>query len=78
MKSFKFTHLTIALLFLVSLFDAGNNFAIANPDPSEMVNQFERTAGKYEGCRRSGAKGICAMGEFVGTTEGKSVIGFAS
>ena len=72
MKLFTFTYSTIAIL-LVGLFGAGNNLAIANPDPTEMVNQFERTSGKYEGFRRSGAKGICAMGEFVGSAEGKNI-----
>ena len=72
MKLFTFTYSTIAI-FLVGLFGAGNNLAIANPDPTEMVNQFERTSGKYEGFRRSGAKGICAMGEFVGSAEGKNI-----
>ena len=72
MKLFTFTYSTIAIL-LVGLFGAGNNLAIANPDPTEMVNQFERTSGKYEGFRRSGAKGICAMGEFVGSAEGRNI-----
>jgi catalase len=72
MKLFTFTYSTIAIL-LVGLFGAGNNLAIANPDPTEMVNQFERTSGKYEGFRRSGAKGSCAMGEFVGSAEGKNI-----
>lgn len=72
MKSFKFTYLTIAIL-LIGLFGAGNNFVMAQPDPTEIVNQFERTSGKYEGFRRSGAKGICAMGEFVGSVEGKNI-----
>jgi catalase len=72
MKLFTFSYSTIAIL-LVGLFGAGNNLAIANPDPTEMVNQFERTSGKYEGFRRSGAKGICAMGEFVGSAEGKNI-----
>jgi catalase len=29
-------------------------------DPIAMIDQFEATAGKFEGYRRSGAKGICA------------------
>jgi catalase len=51
----------------------GSNFALADPDPISMVNQFEMTAGKFEGFRRSGAKGVCASGEFVGSPEGKSI-----
>ena len=42
-------------------------------DPSAFVNQFEATFGKFEGYRRSGAKGICAMGEFVGTAEARAL-----
>jgi len=41
--------------------------------PVALVDQFEATGGKFEGYRRSGAKGICAMGEFVGSAEGKSI-----
>lgn len=42
-------------------------------DPATMVNQFEATFGKYEGYRRSGAKGICASGEFVGTANARAL-----
>ena len=45
----------------------------ANPDPSKMVDQFEATSGKFDGFRRSGAKGICAMGEFVGSAAGRHI-----
>ncbi len=72
MKSFKFTYFIIAFL-LVGLLGVFNNFAMANPDPNEMLNQFERTSGKYEGFRRSGAKGVCAMGEFIGSAEGRNI-----
>lgn len=51
--------------------------AQANPgtpvDPSAFINQFESTFGKFEGYRRSGAKGICATGEFVGTSDARSL-----
>jgi len=40
--------------------------------PVALVDQFEATGGKFEGYRRSGAKGICAMGEFVGSAEAKT------
>jgi catalase len=72
MKSVKCIHLTTTFL-LLGLFGVDHHFAIANPNPTEMINQFERTSGKYEGFRRSGAKGICAMGEFVGSAEGKNI-----
>jgi catalase len=42
-------------------------------DPSAIIDQFEATFGKFEGYRRSGAKGICAMGEFVGTAEARAL-----
>jgi len=45
----------------------------ANPDPNAMVNQFEATNGKFDGFRRSGAKGICATGEFIGSAEGRKI-----
>ena len=42
-------------------------------DPTRMVDAFEATNGKFEGYRRSGAKGICATGEFVGSPEGRAL-----
>jgi catalase len=42
-------------------------------DPVKMVDAFEAAGGKFEGYRRSGAKGICATGEFVGSTEGRTL-----
>ena len=47
--------------------------AAAQVDPSRMVDQFEATFGKFEGFRRSGAKGVCATGEFVGNAEGRAL-----
>ena len=42
-------------------------------DPTRMVDAFEATNGKFEGFRRSGAKGICAVGEFVGSPDGRAL-----
>ena len=42
-------------------------------DPVKMVDSFEAAGGKFEGYRRSGAKGICATGEFVGSTDGRTL-----
>lgn len=42
-------------------------------DPSAFIDQFESTFGKFEGYRRSGAKGICAVGEFVGTADARAL-----
>ncbi len=47
--------------------------AAAPVDPNTFLNQFESTFGKFEGFRRSGAKGICALGEFVGTAEARTL-----
>lgn len=48
----------------------GNNAPV---NPVTFVNQFETTTGKFEGYRRSGAKGICALGEFVGTADARAL-----
>jgi len=42
-------------------------------DPTTFVNQFEATGGKFAGYRRSGAKGICASGEFMGSADAKAL-----
>jgi catalase len=47
--------------------------SLAAVDPVAMIDQFEATAGKFEGYRRSGAKGICAMGEFVGSAAARDL-----
>ena len=45
----------------------------AQVDPSRMVDTFERVGGKFDGFRRSGAKGVCAVGEFIGSAEGRAL-----
>jgi catalase len=47
--------------------------ASAQVDPGRMVDTFERAGGKFEGFRRSGAKGVCAVGEFVGSADGRAL-----
>ena len=47
--------------------------AFAQVDPSKMVDAFERANGKFEGFRRSGAKGLCATAEFIGSAEGRAL-----
>ena len=47
--------------------------ADAPVDPNTFLNQFESTFGKFDGFRRSGAKGICATGEFVGTPDARAL-----
>jgi catalase len=66
-----------ALAAATSLFTLGalaqSPASPAPVDPSAFVDQFEASFGKFEGYRRSGAKGICAMGEFVGTAEARAL-----
>jgi len=47
--------------------------AAAQVDPGRFLDQFEATFGKFEGFRRSGAKGVCATGEFVGRAEARAL-----
>ncbi len=47
--------------------------SLAQVDPSRMVDTFERVGGKFDGFRRSGAKGVCATAEFVGSAEGRAL-----
>ena len=47
--------------------------ASAQVDPTRFLDQFEATFGKFEGYRRSGAKGVCAVGEFVGSADGRAL-----
>ena len=47
--------------------------AAAQVDPGLMVDTFERAGGKFEGFRRSGAKGVCASAEFVGSADGRAL-----
>ncbi len=47
--------------------------AVAQVDPNRMVDAFERAGGKFDGFRRSGAKGVCAVGEFVGSAQGRAL-----
>ena len=62
-----------ASLLAASAFAQSPMTSAANVDPSAFVNQFEATFGKFEGYRRSGAKGICAMGEFVATADARNL-----
>ena len=47
--------------------------AFSQVGPITFLDQFESTFGKFEGFRRSGAKGLCATAEFVGTAEGRAL-----
>ena len=65
--------LTFSAIAQVSPDAAAAAAAAAPVDPTVFVNQFEATSGKFEGYRRSGAKGICAAGEFVGTPDARAL-----
>ena len=70
MKTFLFSAVAFAASTLgISAFAQ----SAAPVDPSAMVNQFEATFGKFEGYRRSGAKGVCATGEFVGNADARAL-----
>ena len=45
----------------------------AQVDPGRFVDTFESTFGKFDGFRRSGAKGVCATGEFIGSEQGRAM-----
>jgi catalase len=72
MKKLHLTALATGALLCASAYaqSSANN---PNVDPNKFLDQFESTFGKFEGYRRSGAKGICAMGEFVGTAEARAL-----
>ena len=65
-------------LFSLTVLTLGHFVTIATAsaetvNPVKMVDAFEAAGGKFEGYRRSGAKGICATGEFVGSTDGRTL-----
>ena len=72
------TSLLSAIATAISLLSVGvmaqsMSSAAAPVDPTAFINQFESTFGKFEGYRRSGAKGICATGEFMGTAAARGL-----
>ena len=62
-----------AVCLLASAITAHAQTSSTPVDPSAFINQFEATFGKFEGARRSGAKGICAVGEFVGSSDARAL-----
>lgn len=69
--------LTVTALVVASTFTPVHAQSLATDttaiDPTRMVDAFEATNGKFEGYRRSGAKGICATGEFTGSPEARAL-----
>jgi catalase len=47
--------------------------AFAQVDPAKLVDAQEAAGGKFDGYRRSGAKGVCAVAEFVGSAQGRAL-----
>ena len=64
---------SLAACTLAGLAALGAGPASAQVDPTRILDQFEASFGKFEGFRRSGAKGVCAVGEFVGSAEGRTL-----
>ena len=63
-----------AVAFATSTLGSGAFAQSAVPvSPVTFVDQFESTFGKFEGYRRSGAKGVCAAGEFVGSADARAL-----
>lgn len=73
MKTFVLGAVSAATLLSMSALAQMPASAAAPVDPSAFIDQFEATFGKFEGYRRSGAKGICATGEFVGTAQARAL-----
>jgi len=71
MKKLLLTAAVAAAILTLNVY--AQSAAVAPADPNTFVNQFEATFGKFEGFRRSGAKGVCATGEFVGTADARAL-----
>ncbi|UXH76191.1 catalase family peroxidase [Roseateles amylovorans] len=59
------------LFALTMIAAATSGSAFAQVDPTKLVDAQEVVGGKFEGYRRSGAKGVCATAEFVGSQQGR-------
>lgn len=69
-------HMTVSLSTLAltaALLPLASPPAQAQADPNRVVDAFEGAFGQHAGFRRSGAKGVCAVGEFVGNAEGRAL-----
>lgn len=61
---------SLAMSALVALAPVAAN---AQVNPNAMVDAFEGAFGKHADARRSGAKGVCAIGEFVGSSDARAL-----
>lgn len=73
MKYFFKTALASTAFLLLSSTSAQAQTHQSPVDPNDLINQFEATFGKFEGFRRSGAKGICATGDFLGSKDARAL-----
>ncbi len=60
-------------VLIVGAFASAAAPTFAQVNPNEIVDGFEGVFGKNAGYRRSGAKGVCATGTFVGNEEGRAL-----
>lgn len=68
-------HAAVAALALAALATHAPEARAQAPAPQALVDALEGVFGKQAGFRRSGAKGVCATGFFVGTPEGRALTG---
>lgn len=66
-KSLQVSAVALAVMALMPL------GAAQAADAVSLVDGLEGVFGKHDGFRRSGAKGVCAKGEFVGTKDGAAL-----
>jgi catalase len=72
MKTIKSIGISKTLLVL-AIASAAPLIAVAQVSPVTMIDAFEKANTKFEGFRRSGAKGVCAIGEFVGSEQARTL-----
>src|ERR1700722_9552851 len=69
-RAVRLTLLTLAsAAFAVPLLAADQPAATTAVTAPQMIDAFEGTFGVHTGQRRNHAKGVCAAGQFVGTTD---------
>lgn len=72
----KSTTLVAGLVLGVCAVGLSGTSSAQMPAPDKLVDALEGTFGKHA-ARRSGAKGVCATGFFVGTPDGRSLVNSA-
>lgn len=72
-QSTTFSHQNICLAVALVCCGPIAPAAFAQVNPVQMVDAFEKANTKFDGYRRSGAKGVCATGEFVGSAAARGL-----